>query len=297
MAILKTKKQYKKDNGLKWLLHNELSTIEPPRPLDILHASDLTKEDKPFCPRYRAILLRDGDKRNSEKLGTSLNITYQMGRWYENQVRNVWLRNEVIGDWKCTSCDEITYEKQTAPDMDECHNCGASGVVAQYVEPRAYSPKYETSCGIDMFLWDGEMITPVEIKSLDKDYFRDLKAPMSEHRHRTKFYLDLLEHSTWMDYDVKINVEYAHILYVCKAFGFADDYEGRAGIDDAKFSPFKEYIVKRGEHKDMKGLYDKALQVKKYKKTGVLPKREVCTNYACKRAKWCEVKETCFSES
>lgn len=295
MAILKTKKQYKETQGLKYLLHNQLSTVDEPRSLDILHASDLTKEDKPFCPRYRALLLKHGDKRKSTKLGTSMHITYQWGRWIENQVRNVWLRQYVIGDWSCGSCGYV-YKAQTAPDTEACPNCKASGKISDYIEPRAYSPHYETSCGIDFFLWRGDTLTPVEIKSMDKDMFRDLKAPLAEHRHRTKFYLDLLEHSTWMDYDVKINVDYAHILYVCKGFGFADNYEGRAGIDDAKFSPFKEFIIKRGEHKDMKSLYDKALQVKKFKKTGVLPKREVCSTYTCKRAKWCEVKYECFGE-
>lgn len=294
MAILKTKKQYKETQGLKYLLHDQLSTIDEPRSLDILHASELTYEDKPFCSRERAILLKGGDTRKSTKLGTSLNITYQMGRWYENQVRNVWLRKYVIGDWACPPCNHI-YKAQTAPEGN-CPKCGYIASASTYIEPRAYSPHYETSCGIDFFLWRNNMITPVEVKSLDKDYFRDLKAPLAEHRHRTKFYLDLLEHSTWCDYDVKINVDYAHILYVCKGFGFADNYEGRMGIDDAKFSPFKEFIVKRGKHEDMKGLYNKALAVKAFKKTGVLPQREVCSNFTCKRAKWCSSRDVCFGE-
>lgn len=293
--LLKTKKQYKESQGIKWLLHNELSGMDEPRDLSILHASELTNEDNKFCPRQRALLLRDGDTRRPTKLGTSLGVAYQIGRWYEHSVRNVWLRKYVLGDWSCPVCDHV-YKAQTSPDTESCPSCTTSGTRAEYIEPRAYSKYYETSCGIDMVLYQNNTITAVEIKSIDKDYFRKLKAPMSEHRHRTKFYLDLLEHSTWMDYDVKINTEYAKVLYVCKGFGFKDDYEGRVGVDDSIFSPFKEYTVQRGKHEDMKGIYDLALQVKEYNKTGVLPPRQLCKTYTCTKAKWCPVKATCFTE-
>jgi hypothetical protein len=117
---------------------------------------------------------------------------------------------------------------------------------------------------------------------------------MSEHRRRTQFYLDLLSHSTWMDYDVDINLEYAHLLYVCKGFGFADDYKGRHGVPDAKFSPFKEFKVKRGDGKGLAKVYQKALDVKNFKADGIVPKRELCPIISCKRAQKCSMREKCF---
>ncbi len=291
-SFLKTTKQHKAGVGLKYLLHEQLSIMDPPRSLKILHASELTHEDTQFCPRERAYLLRDGDTRKPQHIGTSLNITFQTGRWIENQLRDVWLRQYVLGDWKCAQCGH-THKVQTAPDT--CEQCGVDGTLCHYIEPRAYSEVYDTSCGLDFLLWRNEKLQVVEVKSIDKDYFRDLKAPMSEHRHRTQFYLDLLSQSTWMDYDVDLNLDTAILLYVCKGFGFADNFEGRKGVSDAKFSPFKEYTIKRGNPKDMNHIYNRALAVKEFKETGHIPSR-ICPTITCTRAKKCSCKKTCFTE-
>lgn len=289
MAFKKTS-DHKAKQGLKYLLHRNLVREDPPRSLDILHASELTKEDTEFCPRERGLLWRDGDNRKPEFLGTALSVTFQVGRWYEHQVRNNWLREFAMGDWECQKCNNIV-QFQTEPD--ECENCGSSGKLSDYIEPRAYSPIYDASCGVDMMLWRNETLTPVEIKTIDKDYFKALEAPFSEHRRRTQFYLDLLSHSTWMDFDVKVNTDEAILLYCCKGFGFGDNYAGRQGVSDAKFSPFKEFIVKRGDPKLLKPIYNKALAVKDYKETGILPPR-ICPTFGCSRAKKCTVRDACF---
>lgn len=291
--LLKTTKQLKGEQGLKYLLHSQLAINDPPRSLEVLHASELTREELEFCPRERGLLLRDGDNRKPGRLGTSLNITYQVGRWYEDQVRNHWLRKYVLGNWECRDCHHL-HEYQTVPET--CDNCGISGDLCTYIEPRAYSPEYDTSCGIDFLLWKDQTLTACEIKTIDKDQFRELKAPMSEHRRRTQFYLDLLSHSTWMDFDVEINLEYAYLLYCCKGFGFKDNFEGRDGVADAMFSPFKEFKVKRLEKPDkLQSVYDKALEVKQFKKDGELPGR-ICPTISCKRAQKCTVRKRCFSE-
>jgi len=294
-AKFKKASQLKNEQGLKYLLHRELAITDPPRSLEILHASELTKQDEEFCPRQRALLLRDGDNRKSKSLGTAMNVTYQHGRWYEDQVRNVWLRKYALGNWQCLTCHHL-HEYQTVPET--CDSCNRPGDGCVYIEPRAYSPYYDTSCGIDMLMWQDskESLTVIEIKSMDKDVFKTLHAPLSEHRQRTAFYLDLLSHSTWMDFDVEINLEWAYLLYICKGFGFKDDYEGRNGIADGMHSPFKEFKVKRADPKTLKTVYDKALQVKKFKADGNLPKR-ICPSITCKRAKWCTVKSTCFAEA
>lgn len=295
MAKFKKTTDLKKEQALKYLLHKSCCIDDPPRSLDILHASELTYEDTEFCPRERALLLRDGDNRKGGRLGTSLNITFQVGRWYENQVRNVWLRDRVLGNWECSKCGHL-HEFQTVPE-EVCDGCGDLARYCDYIEPRAYSPDYNTSCGIDFLLWQDNTLTACEVKTIDKDQFRDLKAPMSEHRRRTQFYLDLLSHSTWMDFDVDINLDYAYLLYCCKGFGFADDYQGRHGVPDAKFSPFKEFKIMRGDGNALAEVYEKALDVKTYTDAGIVPGREVCPTLNCKRAGKCSMKETCFSEA
>lgn len=296
MIKLVTYKQFEESKGIKYLLHKKLATSDVPRSIDILHASELTSVEKKFCPRERAFLLRDGDNRKDNFLGTALNITFFVGRWYEHHIRNTWLREYSIGNWECTSCGYVL-EYQTAPSHeDACAGCGASGSRYEYIEPRAYSKKYEVSCGIDQMVWRNERISIVEIKTIDKIQFKDLKAPLHEHYKRTQFYLDLLEESDWMDLDADFNLDTATILYVCKGFGFKDKYKDREAIPDTRCSPFKEYTVKRGKHKDMLSIYKMALQVKKFRADGVLPKRDVCPTPTCTRAGLCTYVKECFAE-
>lgn len=287
-----THKQFEETKGIKYLLHKELSVTETTRSLDILHAGELTRTDPEFCPRERAFLLKLGDNRKEAFLGTALNITFQIGRWYEDQVRNVWLRKFAIGTWVCSVC-QTRHHYQTVPD--KCSDCGESRYL-DYEEPRAYSKKYDTSCGIDMLVWRSDKITVLEIKTIDKIEFQSLKAPYHEHHKRTQFYLDLLSESNWMDYDVEFNLDFAYILYVCKGFGFKDSNKDREGLSDTRISPFKEYKIKRGSHKKMLPIYDRALKVKAFKKTGILPKREVCPGPNCKRAARCTYAKECFDE-
>ena len=292
-AKFKKSSELKSEQGLKYILHKELAVTDPPRSIKTLHASELTREDIEFCPRERAFLLRDGDNRKDGRLGTSLNVTYQVGRWYEDQVRNNWLRKYALGNWQCLECSHI-HEYQTVPE--KCDKCGTEGNYCLYLEPRAYSPEFDCSCGIDMLLWKDEILTTVEIKTIKAEDFKALEAPLSEHRRRTQFYLDLLSHSTWMHFEVKFNLAYGLLLYVCKGFGFKDDFEGRKGVSDANFSPFKEYKVKRVDGEGLESVYAKALAVKKFNTDGVVPKREICPTITCKRAKRCTYRETCFSE-
>lgn len=290
MGNFKTAKQMKDEQGIKYLLHKEIPYYDEPRPMSTLHASDLTREDVPFCPREWCLMLRDGDSRKPKFINTALSVTFQIGRWYEDQVRNNWLRKYSIGDWVCT-CGHI----ETGTTVPEhCEKCGVSGGAFTYIEPRAYSDVYGVSCGIDMLRWQGGRIHVTEIKSIKGEDFNNLHAPLSEHRRRTAFYLDLLEHSNWMDYDVEFNLDEAEILYISKGFGCKDDYKDREGAKDGRISPFKVFKVKRGSHESMKPIYDKALEVKHYRETGELPARTLCSTITCKRASKCPVREACF---
>lgn len=292
MIKLTTYKEFEETKGIKYLLHKKLATADKPRSLDVLHASELTRVEKKFCPRERAFLLRDGDNRKDEFLGTALNITFHVGRWYEEHIRNKWLREYAIGTWVCDHC-QTKHHYQTVPE--KCSKCKDDRYLS-YEEPRAYSKKYGTSCGIDLMVWRNNKISIVEIKTIDKLQFKELKAPLHEHYKRTQFYLDLLEESDWMDLDVEFNLDTAYILYVCKGFGYKDDYKDREAIPDTRCSPFKEYIVKRGKHKDMLPIYNMALQVKKFKVDGILPKREICPTATCTRAELCTYVKECFAE-
>ena len=291
---LQSHKEITADFGPKYLLHEHLAIADPPRDLSVLHASELTKESPEFCARERAFHFAHGDRRTSEFLGTATNVTYQWGRWVEHSIRNHWLRGYAIGHWTCRLC-EHEHQYQTVPA--KCEGCEAHGDYLEYIEPRATCQKTGASCGLDLLMWRNNMLTIVEIKSIDKDQFKELLAPMAEHGRRTKFYIDLLGNSEWTNFDVNLNLDFAYVLYVCKAYGFKDDYEGRQGISDTVCSPFKEYKVKAATKKsDLKPVYDRAKEWNKFVETGKLPKRHVCPTPMCKRAEKCEYRKECFNQ-
>ncbi len=293
---LTSRKEFEAAKGVKYFLHKKLAKSDPPRSLEILHASELTHPDRLFCPRERAFLLRDGDNRKDFFLGTALNITFAVGRWYEHKIRNEWLRDMAIGTWVCDYC-QTRHHYQTVPE--ECSDCGDTRYL-EYEEPRAHSKKYGISCGIDLLMWRDNRITVIEIKTMEKTMFKALKAPMHEHFRRTQFYLELLADSQWVDFDVEFNFDFAYILYVCKGFGFKDNYLDREGLADTTCSPFKEYKIPRAENgpcnKSLKPLFDQALEVDAYKMSQQMPKRVICPTPTCTRAKDCTYRKECFNE-
>jgi hypothetical protein len=248
-------------------------------------------KDLEFCPREYALLDVTGKKKKDSFIGTSMRITFDHGRDLEYRVRNDWLRDVAVGNWECEVCLSVHPKFGKAPST-HC-SCGYKRWV--YKESNFISKVCGVSGSIDIFVDVGEKkLRLVELKSMDKDIHRTLLAPLAEHKFRTNLYLRLIEESGLAEAE-RINTDVAHILYVSKSFGFADDEAKNAGIPDAGFSPFKEFKIKRDDSLTDTPV-NKAKTLLYFKESKKMP-AGVCHNGLCKRAQKCPVVTACFSGS
>lgn len=293
LKIIKAIKQ-DKQVSVKNLIHSRLAGYEAPRSNERLHASDLMK-DKEFCPREHAFLRMGVAKKKAEFISTALRLTFDLGRFYESQIREVYLRDIAVGYWACGICGHTHSTFGKEPKI-KCPQCGW-GHKWEYQEPRLTSAISGISGGIDILIDVGEpKLRLVEIKSMDKDEFRKLEAPLAEHKWRTTLYLRLAEEDSG-PISGRINCKVGHIIYVSKSFGFKDTQLKADGIKDAAFSPFKEFEIVRDDSMSLiTHEKAKALKVWADDNSKGLP-CGICPNGLSKRAQGCTAVTPCWSGS
>lgn len=293
---LKLIKALQKEVSIKHLVHKALAGMEDPRPHSTIHASDLFKS-KEFCPRERAFMDLGLAKAKPEFVGTALKMTFDHGRSMEYRFRNEWIRNLMVGYWKCGVCGNDHPSFGKAPKIN-CPKCGW-GHQWEYDEVRPEDPESGVSGGVDGLLDVGmKSLWMFELKSMDKDEFRKLAAPLAEHRVRTALYLYLMEKSEVQDLR-RVNTKQGTVVYVSKSYGFKDDSLKEARISDAPFSAIKEFVVNRDD-----SLFEyelgkaKALnEWRKGHKDGSMKGLPcgVCHNAFTQRAQHCSAAGPCFS--
>jgi len=281
--------------SVKKLIHQRLAGYRKARGYTRIHASDVTKPE--YCPREVRLMETLKTPHKDEFIGTALAITFDHGEENNSMVADKWLRDIVVGDWKCSECSHvqgfIKYPKS-------CPKCLSTSLT--YQEVRFTSKVSGVSCGIDIFLDVGApKLLPVELKTIDRNKFKDPKkggkeliAPLAEHKQRTCLYLRSISESGSPHKD-KIDTTKAIILYRSKGHGVKDtdiyDYDFK---DDA-ISPFKEFLVLRDD-----ALTDmpvrRAWAVSKSRELGVIPEGE-CKASFCDRAVDCHVSQACFSKN
>jgi len=293
VTFLKKAKTLTPQLTAKLLLHRYLSGYDPARTMKILHASELTKssDDNKFCPRSYALRDLTGIKPQDKWLSASERMTFQIGRDQEaNLVRWFGEMGRAVCDWRCRHCGKTHF---FCLKPAQCNECGCKQFDGH--ELRFTSTINGASCGIDMLLGlNDDKLIVYEIKTIDKDKFAALQAPLAEHRWRTNFYLRILAESGDPKTD-KINTHLARILYISKGgFGCVDDSLSLFGLSD-KFSPFKEFEIKRNDA-ETESLAELALSVKQFREDDKpIPKR-ICTSRHDKRAKYCPWTTACFKD-
>jgi hypothetical protein len=264
------------------MLHGVLGGKVPARPYTTIRASAVTKQDLAFCPREVAILDLKKQKPKDEYIAPATKVAFEQGESLHHLARNNWLRSVAIGDWKCPMCGHKHYFT-LAPKAD-CPKCGMKGSAFLYSEVEIKSEHYIWG-NLDLIIDEGlDKHCMVEIKTIDKDQFKELKMPLAEHRLRTNLYLELIRTSTLPEKD-HINQDYARILYISKGYG--------AKNDDGKVSPFREFKVSY-ELSLLKPYIEKAQLVKLFRETGKIPKR-ICPSAMGPRVKACSVGADCWS--
>ena len=271
---------------VKRLLHARIGGYELDRSKKTVHASDVTKNDPEFCPRLSRLMDVDPSiKMGSQHIGTAQAVTFADGRDKQARLNNEWLRDLMVGDWKCTSCG-ATRQFTKAPKG----GCDNAKVRCNWVyeEVRVKDPVTGISGGLDALIavGQGKKLRMIECKIVDKDFYKDLKAPFAEHRVRTRLYLRLIANSkqAWAK---QIETAHATVLYMMRGFGAKDD--------EGEITPFKEYMVKRDDAEtDVYAAKAQALTLSRTDPDKGFP-CGTCTTMMSPRAQRCPAAKQCFS--
>lgn len=293
MSFIKKLKHQAEGPEFRYHLHKHLAGLYPGRDYTHIHASELTKDDPEnrFCGRQWALMEEYQKSNKQEFIPTCLKVTFALGFAVEDLVVG-WFADMgmVIGTWCCVFCNKKHHFQKRPVKCSMC-NFG----IFKHEEERFISEKTGASCGIDLLLnTKPGLLTPVELKSIDKIEFKSLSGPLAEHRLRTRLYLRIIaEHN---DHRTKmINTQEGLIMYVSKGgYGVKDPKIKQWDFSDWQFSPFKEYRVIRNDEAT-EHLCKLAEPVKVYRDGGPIPKR-ICNTAFHPRAAHCPVRKLCFSK-
>ena len=289
VSFLKKVAKMAPEGSVKYLLHTHLSGFSSGRPLLKVHASALTKPEG-LCPRMYALSDVTKAEPPDEYLTASQFMTFQIGRDQEENIVN-WFADmgRAICHWKCVGCGTV-HEFCSRPV--KCKTCGVKAFKPK--EVRFESAVSGASCGIDMLVNLGQgKLRPIELKTMDKEEFKALKAPLAEHRLRTRLYLRIISEAK-EPWGKLVNQKEANILYVSKGgFGCADDELAKWGLSE-KFSPFKEYKITRDDS-ETDALSDRAKVVKDFREKKIGMPHGLCPTAMHKRSHGCPMKGACFS--
>lgn len=288
LPFAKKMSQIAPTTSLKYLLHHNLGGIQPARPIHNVHASALTKPTEEFCPREYALYDVTKFKLKPEYLGAADVITFDMGNDLQGRIVHHFAdMGRAIGHWKCQGCGHL-HEFCKRPV--ECAMCGCKAFRAE--EVRFISDYSGASCGIDCLIEMTGKLLPIEIKTMKKEEFEKLTAPLAEHRLRTSLYLRIIAESKQL-WAQKVNTNEARVLYVCKAGYISDPELKKWGLTD-KFSPFKEFTLSRKDDVTVTPS-ERAKVVKQFRAGEVGMPCGICATGMVKRAQTCRMKNACFS--
>lgn len=275
-------------DDLKYLLHKYLTGFDQHRGYRRIHASEMTKEGG-ICPRLYALADVVEFELPERAMTTSEEVTFEIGRMVQDKVVH-WYSDmgKAISNWKCLSCETVV---EFSPRPDAC-KCGCKAFKPE--EPRFTSKVSGASCGIDMLYVRGDgKWEIVEIKTIDKDEFKKLVAPLAEHRMRTNFYMRIVAESGH-PMASKIHQQRGRVLYVSKGgYGAKDDDIRKWGIPEY-FSPFKQFDVSRVDAQTHE-MVRRGKAVADFRAGRAGMPCGVCKTAFTDRAKECPAKKPCFS--
>jgi CRISPR/Cas system-associated exonuclease Cas4 (RecB family) len=273
-------------------IHSKLPSSEESRSHKIIHASDLTKEDEEFCPREFAIMDLYNHRRKKRFIGTALRTTFDVGEAYHDLVREEWAKEICIGTWVCLACG---HKHKFTMKPFKCSYDGCTGTSFRYSEEVFWSGEGNYVSSMDMLVKykNHSKLYIVEIKSIDKDKFKPLVAPLAEHRLRTSLYLRSISMSDHPHRD-RINTKKGIIFYVSKGYGIKDTTLKENGIPDMPFTPFKEFVIDRDDE-STQYLIDRAIVLDDFRRGSgkvPLPIYPTAMNTRCKS---CQFLKICWS--
>lgn len=271
----------------KYLLHEHLCRDEKARPYGDVHASDLMGYED-FCPREHALGVKYNVHRGVKRVYTSESVTYAYGYAVEDLVRKWFTEiSRAHGNWRCKACNQLhSFRRRPI----KCKSCGMKEF--DYEEQLFVSPEGVLSRP-DLYIDFGRpKLTILEIKSIDKEKFKTLYAPLAEHRWRTSLYMRCIE-ASGHPLAEKIDTKKAFVFYVTKGgYGFKDEELPKWKLNDGDHSPFKEFEIERDDA-ELDEALEMAQAVETFKQTGEVP-LGICPTALVPRARFCKLREKCW---
>jgi len=287
----RNKRAGQESDDLLYHLHRTMSGKSPARTIKRVHASELFKDPSfEFCPRESALLGKLKRERPDEFVSTASRSSFDHGDMYAN-----WLIGKladaklVVGDWQCLHCVHM-YELQDRPK--KCSECGHKHF--EHIEHRFKSRTSGVSCGVDAIrkTVSGKH-KAIEIKSMKKEEFSKLVAPLAEHKIRTNLYLRIIEDSN-DPIRHKMDTNKAEIVYILKGgwerFIKPKDWK----FEDDSYTVFKVFEIERDDTKT-ETKFQHAIRLKDFREGKKGMPLGLCSSVHCERARNCSVKKECFS--
>jgi hypothetical protein len=224
-----------------------------------------------------------GRKPYAAKVDAPMYVTWNEGKDKQARLNNDWMRDIMVGDWECLSCGHI-HEFRRAPK--KCHTCASQRI--KYKEVVFYHQGSHAQGSVDAIVNVGRpLLLLVEFKIMAPDAWESLKAPLAEHRARSKLYMEIILGSSH-PMRGHIDTERMHVLYCSRAFGKKDPIKGR-------ISPFKEFVVERDvKEADTYMGMARAVTECKVHDWEIYP-TGICSAITDKRVHGCPVAKECFS--
>lgn len=279
--------------SLKRLIHYRLPHYSEPRPISLLHASEVTSTRQRFCPRAYALMDATDKTPRRRFIGTALALTFDLGHATQ-QVITETVTEHLFGDWVCLGCKD----RKTLCTKPKAAGCDSNAGKHrwQYEEVRVTSEYSGISCGLDLVVRFNSSTTRLfELKIIDKDYFKTkiISVPLAEHRRRTNLYLRCIAESNHPIKDI-VDTETAGILYVGRMFGVSDPEVKAYSFRDDSFSNLKEFEVIRDDDASNTDV-EMARTIHLHRTQGTGMPCGICDTALDKPAKYCPVRDECFS--
>ncbi len=277
---MKFMKKVSKPISVTTFMLQGMSQYDKHRGTDVIHMSDLTKVGaESFCPREYALLNHLGKTKKGMPISAAMRHTFDMGRDIEARIQNEYLGDSAVGHWTCASCGE-TRSWQKKPKT----GCEREDIRCNWRYSEVSVNHNGMVGGFDLCVDIGKpKLRLIELKTIIKEDFVKLQAPLAEHRLRTILYLYLVRSSAYKQH---VDIDRASLIYVSKSYGNWDK-------EQTTFSPFKEYEIRYDED-TVKSYLALAAKFNNYLETGKMP-HGICSTSQCKRAKNCNRVQDCFS--
>lgn len=244
-----------------------------------MHVSSLVD----VCARKEVI-----SSKYREEVHESINgfhrLMWKYGRAAEEHIRESVIASTngstVYGDWHCP-CGELRHVGMK-PVNASCSNCGRNADI--YNEHPIRNEEYKIIGSCDLPLMSQGHLVPVEIKSMKRDQWEGLDAPLANHVTQVALYRWLYQQAGW-----RVHTRCA-LVYVVK------EYKNRS----KEFpSPYKEFHVdcESEEVSIMVGAaLEEAASIRDALAEDYLPRR-ICNSSTETRAKQCSMAHLCFNLS